>query len=53
MEEALQQENMLTVEEGENGVIWGRNFGALPPNVHYVIASGGLETWVKKQIRGP
>ena len=31
MEEALQQENMLTIEEGENGLIWSQTVGALPP----------------------
>ncbi|CAD6583918.1 MAG: mitochondrial Homoaconitase [Alectoria sarmentosa] len=40
----------VTVKEGENGPTWSQNVAALPPNVQDIIASGGLEKWVKKQI---
>ena len=43
----------VTVKEGENGLLWSQNVGALPLNVLVIIASGGLEKWVKKQMRGP
>ena len=40
----------VTVKEGEDGPTWSQNVGALPPNVQDIIASGGLEKWVRKQI---
>ena len=41
----------VTVKEGKNRLAWSQNVGALPPNVQDIIASGGLEKWVKKRIR--
>ena len=38
------------VQEGENGPEWSQTVGELPPNVQEIIASGGLEKWVKRQI---
>lgn len=40
----------VTVKEGENGPTWSQSVGAMPPNVQSIIAAGGLEKWVKKQI---
>ncbi|KAL9034500.1 MAG: hypothetical protein Q9180_005372 [Flavoplaca navasiana] len=40
----------VDVQEGENGPRWSQKVGELPPNVQEIIASGGLEKWVKKQI---
>ncbi|KAL8876383.1 MAG: hypothetical protein Q9192_008874 [Flavoplaca navasiana] len=40
----------VNVQEGENGPKWSQRVGELPPNVQEIIASGGLEKWLKKQI---
>ena len=40
----------VEVQEGEGGPTWTQNVGELPPNVQKIIASGGLEKWVKKEI---
>ncbi|KAL8668922.1 MAG: hypothetical protein Q9168_006464 [Polycauliona sp. 1 TL-2023] len=40
----------VDVQEGENGPRWSQKVGELPPNVQEIIATGGLEKWVKKQI---
>jgi homoaconitate hydratase len=40
----------VTITEGD-GKSWSQRVGELPPNVQQVIASGGLESWVKAQIR--
>ncbi|KAL8801958.1 MAG: hypothetical protein Q9182_004139 [Xanthomendoza sp. 2 TL-2023] len=42
----------VDVQEGDNGVKWSQKVGELPPNVQEIIATGGLEQWVKKQIGG-
>ncbi|KAL9602852.1 MAG: hypothetical protein Q9219_001547 [cf. Caloplaca sp. 3 TL-2023] len=42
----------VEVQEGENGPKWSQKVGELPPNVQEIIARGGLEKWVKKQIEG-
>ena len=42
----------ITVVEGENGKVWSEKVGELPPNVQEIIARGGLEKWVKKEIGG-
>ncbi|KAI4188351.1 MAG: hypothetical protein LQ346_005328 [Caloplaca aetnensis] len=42
----------VDVQEGENGVKWSQRVGELPPNVQEIIARGGLEKWVKKEIEG-
>jgi homoaconitate hydratase len=39
----------ITVTEAD-GKSWSQKVGELPPNVQEVIASGGLENWVKAQI---
>jgi len=40
----------VDVQEGEGGAKWSQNVGELPPNVQEIIARGGLEKWVKKEI---
>ncbi|KAL8935596.1 MAG: hypothetical protein Q9216_005344 [Gyalolechia sp. 2 TL-2023] len=41
----------VDIQEGENGLRWSQRVGELPPNVQEIIAAGGLEKWVKKQIK--
>jgi homoaconitate hydratase len=40
----------VSVQEGPNGAKWNVKVGELPPNVQEIIALGGLENWVKKEI---
>jgi homoaconitate hydratase len=40
----------VTIQEGEGGPIWSQKVAALPPNLQEIIAHGGLEKWVKKEI---
>lgn len=40
----------VTITESD-GKSWSPKVGELPPNVQEVIAHGGLEKWVKVQIR--
>ncbi|KAL8897949.1 MAG: hypothetical protein Q9207_006945 [Kuettlingeria erythrocarpa] len=40
----------VDVQEGEDGAKWSQRVGELPPNVQEIIARGGLEKWVKKEI---
>ena len=40
----------VVVQEGERGEVWEQRVGELPPNVQDVIARGGLEGWVRKEI---
>jgi homoaconitate hydratase len=40
----------VSVQEGPNGAKWDVKVGSLPPNVQEIIALGGLENWVKKEI---
>ena len=40
----------VVVREGEGGEEWTQKVGELPPNVQEIIARGGLEKWVKKEI---
>ena len=42
--------SQVEVKEGEGGPTWSQKIGELPPNVQEIIARGGLEKWVKKQI---
>ncbi|KAI9813826.1 MAG: mitochondrial Homoaconitase [Pycnora praestabilis] len=42
----------VTVQEGEGGPTWRQKVSELPPNVQEIIARGGLEKWVKKEIDG-
>lgn len=39
----------VVINEGD-GREWEQSVGSLPPNVQSVIARGGLENWVKKEI---
>jgi len=41
----------VTVREGETGPTWVQGVGTLPPNVQEIIARGGLEKWVKHEIK--
>lgn len=40
----------VIVKEGEGGEEWRQGVGELPPNVQDIIAQGGLEGWVKKEL---
>lgn len=42
----------VTVQEGPEGEKWSVRVGELPPNVQEIIALGGLESWVRKEIGG-
>ncbi|TKA79836.1 Homoaconitase, mitochondrial [Friedmanniomyces simplex] len=42
----------VVVREGEGGEEWTQRVGELPPNVQEIIARGGLEGWVRKEIAG-
>lgn len=42
--------SLVEVQEGEGGPVWTQKVGELPPNVQKIIALGGLENWVKKEI---
>ncbi|ORY04874.1 homoaconitase mitochondrial precursor [Clohesyomyces aquaticus] len=42
----------VNVQEGPNGPKWSVKVGELPPNVQEIIALGGLESWVRKEIGG-
>jgi len=41
----------VVVREGEGGEEWMQRVGELPPNVQEIVACGGLEGWVRKEIR--
>ncbi|EHL03812.1 putative Homoaconitase, mitochondrial [Glarea lozoyensis 74030] len=43
----------VVITEGEGGATWSQKVGELPPNVQEIIARGGLEKWVKKEISAP
>lgn len=40
----------IEIQEGEGGNTWHQKVGELPPNVQDIIARGGLEKWVRKEI---
>jgi homoaconitate hydratase len=42
----------VNVQEGPGGKKWSVKVGELPPNVQEIIALGGLESWVRKEIGG-
>ena len=42
----------VTVQEGPEGEKWSVMVDELPPNVQEIIALGGLESWVRKEIGG-
>nr|OQO26181.1 Homoaconitase, mitochondrial [Rachicladosporium sp. CCFEE 5018] len=42
----------VVVKEGEAGEEWKQSVGELPPNVQDIIAQGGLEGWVRKELAG-
>lgn len=41
----------VEVCEGENGETWTEQVGELPANVQAIIAAGGLEAWVKEEVK--
>ncbi|KAG8531972.1 mitochondrial Homoaconitase [Bacidia gigantensis] len=41
----------ITVQEGQSGDRWTEKIGELPPNVQEIIARGGLEKWVRNEIK--
>ena len=41
----------VEIQEGEGGPNWLQKVGELPPNVQEIIAHGGLEKWVKGEIK--
>ena len=41
----------VTIQEGNAGPTWSERVGTLPPNVQEIIARGGLEAWVAKEIQ--
>lgn len=45
--------SMVAIQEGPEGKEWSQKVGELPPNVQEVIARGGLEKWVKRELAGP
>ncbi len=40
----------VEIREGENGPTWTQPVGELPANVQEIIARGGLEKWVRKEL---
>ncbi|KAM0713476.1 hypothetical protein Q7P37_010438 [Cladosporium fusiforme] len=42
--------SQVIIKEGESGEEWKQSVGELPPNVQDIIAQGGLEKWVGKEI---
>ncbi len=44
------KKSQIEVQEGAGGRKWIEKVGELPPNVQEIIAQGGLERWVKKEI---
>ena len=41
--------SVVTIRESD-GHTWSQSVAAIPPNVQEIIARGGLEKWVKKEI---
>ena len=44
------KKSQIEVTEGAGGRTWTEKVGELPPNVQEIIAKGGLEKWVQKEI---
>lgn len=44
------RKSRVVIQEGEGGKIWNSKVVALPKNIQEIIARGGLEKWVKKEI---
>jgi homoaconitate hydratase len=42
--------SQVIVQEGPEGKSWSQKVGELPPNVQDIIARGGLEKWVGKEL---
>lgn len=42
--------SQVIVQEGPEGKTWSQKVGELPPNVQDIIARGGLEKWVGKEL---
>ena len=40
----------MEVRDGEKNLIFQETVGEMPPNVQEIIACGGLENWVRKEI---
>lgn len=47
------RESRVIVQEGEGGATWSESVTRIPPNIQDIVAAGGLEKWVKKEISGP
>ncbi|RYP04362.1 hypothetical protein DL764_004498 [Monosporascus ibericus] len=43
--------SVVEVREGDEGESWMEQVGALPANVQAIIAAGGLEAWVREEVR--
>ncbi|KAI2641053.1 homoaconitase [Xylaria nigripes] len=43
--------SILEVQEGKDGETWTEKVGEIPTTVQAVIAAGGLEAWVKREIQ--
>ncbi|KAJ5083291.1 hypothetical protein N7456_012718 [Penicillium angulare] len=43
--------SVVEVSEGESGDKWTEQVGELPANVQEIIAAGGLEAWVKEEVK--
>ncbi|PBP27485.1 homoaconitase [Diplocarpon rosae] len=46
------ERSLVLVTEGQGGPTWSQKVGELPPNVQEIMARGGLEKWVKREIAG-
>ena len=46
------RQSMIYVREGKDGPTWEQRVGELPANVQEIIAQGGLEKWVRKELDG-
>jgi homoaconitate hydratase len=43
--------SLVEVREGDGGDSWTEPVGELPANVQAIIAAGGLEAWVRGEVR--
>ena len=44
------KKSQIEITEGDSGKSWTEKVGELPPNVQEIIAKGGLEKWVQREI---
>ncbi|KAF2462376.1 hypothetical protein BDY21DRAFT_331231 [Lineolata rhizophorae] len=42
--------SLVNIIEGSSGKTWSQKTAEMPPNVQEIVANGGLENWVKKEI---